>query len=294
MSSDEEQDKIINNLYNDPVGYGSVQNTNTEARVKDKTITIKDVQSWFSNNVSKTRQPNGSNSFVAPGPYYEYQMDLLFINDLKKQKFKSGLVCIDVFTKFAMVLPLQGKNGKDSAMGIIQAIHEMGHKPKIVYTDGETGFDTHALREYFLKDGIKLYMTRTHAHVAERFIRTYKALLNPQWEDYNFQVLLTYNNKLIHSSTKMTPQNASKPSNEVDVKSNLELRAKRNRTYPPLAIGDSVKIRRKRKPNEKERQIAWSTDIYKVKTITEQFGQKYYKVGDHEYRDYIRSELLKI
>jgi hypothetical protein len=99
---------------------------------------------------------------------------------------------------------------------------------------------------------------------------------------------------MIHSSTKMTPVDAMKPTNEVDVKTNLELRAKRNRTYPPLGIGDSVRIQRKRKPNEKERNLPWSPDTYEVKTITEHFGQKYYKVGEHEYRDYIRAELLKV
>ena len=92
----------------------------------------------------------------------------------------------------------------------------------------------------------------------------------------------------------MTPNDATKASNEVDVKTNLELRAKRNRTYPPLAIGDSVKIRRKRKPNEKERQIAWSPDTFNVVSISEQFGQKYYNVSDHAYRDYLRVDLLKI
>ena len=90
----------------------------------------------------------------------------------------------------------------------------------------------------------------------------------------------------------MTPHDATESTNEVDVKANLELRAKRNRIYPPLAIGDSVKIRRKRKPNEKERQIAWSPDTYKVVSISEQFGQKYYKVD--AYRDYLRVDLLKI
>ena len=307
MSSNAEKDKIISKIYYDPAGYGSIQTTYKDARLKDSSIQLQDVQSWFSGNVVKKNQPGGKNSFVAPGPYYEYQMDLFFINDLKKQKFKSGLVCIDVFTKFATVVPLQGKNGKNSAMGIIQAIHEMGHKPKIVYTDGETGFDTYALRAYFLKEGIKHYLTRTHAHMAERFIRTYKALLyarldsvkntspiDLQWNGFNFAVLLTYNRKMIHSSTKMTPNDATKPTNEVDVKANLELRAKRNRIYPPLDIGDSVKIRRKRKPNEKERQIAWSPDTYKVVSISEQFGQKYYKVGDHAYRDYLRVDLLKI
>jgi hypothetical protein len=162
-----------------------VQTTYKDARVEDSKITLKDVQSWFSGNVSNKKRPNGSNSFVAPEPYYEYQMDLFFINDLKKQKIKSGLVCIDVFTKYATVVPLQGKNGKNSAMGIIQSVKETGRKPTIVYTDGATGFDTYALREYFIKENIKHYMTRTHAHVAERFIRTYKALLRERKSAFN-------------------------------------------------------------------------------------------------------------
>ena len=51
----------------------------------------------------------------------------------------------------------------------------------------------------------------------------------------------------------MTPVNAAKQTNELDVKSNLELRAKNNRRYPPLNVGDSVKILRKKRVNEKER-----------------------------------------
>ena len=77
---------------------------------------------------------------------------------------------------------------------------------------------------------------------------------DPQWTLYNYQVLITYNNKLVHSSTQMTPQEAAKPASEVDVKANLELRAKNNRKYPPLNVGDSVKSLRKKKVNEKERQ----------------------------------------
>ena len=92
----------------------------------------------------------------------------------------------------------------------------------------------------------------------------------------------------------MTPADASKTANDLDVKSNLEARAKRNRTYTPLGINDTVRIRRKKQPNEKERQSFWSADSYKVSAITEHFGQNYYKVGDNANRDYIRGELLNI
>ena len=101
------------------------------------------------------------------------------------------------------------------------------------------------LKEFYTDRGIKHVVTRNHAAFAERFIRTYKAMLykridsvrenniiDPQWTVYTYSVLLPYNNKLIHSSTKMTPKDAAKQSNEVDVKINLELTAKRNRRYP--------------------------------------------------------------
>ena len=69
----------------------------------------------------------------------------------------------------------------------------------------------------------------------------------PQWHDYIYQVMLTYTNKLKHSSTGKTPDEARKDTHQADVKANLEIRALNNRKYPPLNVGDEVKIMRKKK-----------------------------------------------
>ena len=74
----------------------------------------------------------------------------------------------------------------------------------------------------------------------------------------------------------MTPEEAAKPSSQVDVKNNLELRAIHNRRYPPLAVGGAVLIRRKKKNNEKERTSNWGEVPYKVVSIDEEYGQQYY------------------
>ena len=66
-----------------------------------------------------------------------------------------------------------------------------------------------------------------------------------QWHDYIHEILLTCNNQTIHSSTKKTPENAKKSDEAIDVKTNLEMRALTNRKYPPLAIGDNVKVCRR-------------------------------------------------
>ena len=36
-------------------------------------------------------------------------MDLFFINDLDEQKFRVGMLMIDVFDKFMHVVPIKGK-----------------------------------------------------------------------------------------------------------------------------------------------------------------------------------------
>jgi hypothetical protein len=116
---------------------------------------------------------------------------------------------------------------------------------------------------------------------------------DPQWHTFNHQILITYNNFQVHSATKMTPKQAIKNSSQIDVKNNLELKATHNRRYPPLAVGDTVLIRRKKGTGEKERTSNWGDDHHKVASIDEEFGQKYYTL-DHEDRQYTRGEVLKI
>ena len=53
-------------------------------------------------------------------------------------------------------------------------------------------------------------------------------LVNVQWTDLIYQIMLTYNNKLIHSSTGFTPNEARKNKNEIDVKMNLLVGKKHN------------------------------------------------------------------
>ena len=108
-----------------------------------------------------------------------------------------------------------------------------------------------------------------------------------------YQVMLTYNNKLVHSSTKKTPADAAKQTHQMDVKANLEIRAMKNRKYPPLNVGDSVKIMRKKKAGEKERTSKWSIEVFKVTAISEEHGQNYHRVEGMD-RDYTRAEVLKV
>ena len=99
-----------------------------------------------------------------------------------------------------------------------------------------------------------------------------------QWHSYIWGIMLTYNNSLVHSSTGMTPKNASKKSNAIDVKTHLELKAIKNRRYPEIRVGDKVQIRRKKTPGEKERFAPWGELYHTVMDIKTELGQKLYTV----------------
>ena len=233
-------------------------------------------------------------------------MDLFFINDLEDQKFKVGMIMIDVCDKFMHVVAIKGKKEEDLASGMIECLHKMGRNPKILYTDDEGALSKEAVQTYLKEQKIEHHRTRAHANFSERAIRTFKDMLykrveadekkgknNIQWTDYIHEILLTYNDQMKHSATKFTPKEARKPSNELRVRLNIASSGKRNRIYPELDRGDQVKIFRKRKPNEKERIGNYSKNVYTVERIEMKLSQSHYYVEGMD-RPYLIFELLKV
>ena len=306
MSSKQE---IIANIYYDKGGFGSKAVTLKDARAKDKTITMQDVEDFFKKNVEIKRKQRGQNSFVAPHNNHTYQLDLFFISskDIETtQKFRAGLIMIDVLSKYAVVVPIKSKTPPDIIAGTMEGLQKMKAKPKMIYTDDERGIASAEFKEYVDGEGIELYRTRNHPAFAERFIRTFKDKLfkrvendekkgkeNIQWTDYIFEIMLTYNNKDVHSATGLTPNEARKEKNEFKAKLNVSVKARKERTYPTLEVGDKVKIMRKKAITEKERTSNWLAGEYVVEEIFERLNQKYYRLAGYN-RPLMRHELLKV
>ena len=298
--------EIISQIYFDRSGFGSKQTTLKDAKEKDKTITMKDVEEFFRKNVEQKKQLRGQNSFIPPYPNYEYQMDLFFINDLENQKFRVGMLMIDIFTKYMVVIPIKSKNEGDVASGMIEGLNKMKGKPELLYTDDESALNTQAIQDFLKEKGIGHHRTRGHPNFSERAIRTYKDMLykrieadekkgkeNIQWIDYNLEILLTYNDKMVHSAIKMTPKEAIKQNKNLKAKLNMTIQATRTRKYPEIKEGDSVKIYRKKAITEKERSSNWSKETYTVERITKRLGQSYFKTSQGN-REYLRNEILKV
>ncbi len=116
--------ELLNELYYDPSGFQAQQRLCKDAKKQNNAITMKDVKEWYANNIEKTRY-YGSNSFIAPHGNYEYQIDLFFITDLENQTYKTGMACIDIFSKYATTVPIKSKQSSDFLAGLMECLTNM-------------------------------------------------------------------------------------------------------------------------------------------------------------------------
>ena len=241
------KNEIIERMYFDPAGFGSISSILKDAKAIDATITYDDIKKWKEHNIETKRQLKGYNSFIANKAYQEFEIDIMFFADLK-ESFAGGLLLVDIFSKYTQVVPVHGKTTDEILDALIQGIKLMGGYPEVIYSDNEACFSSTKIKEYYREHKIKNIITLNHAPVAERQIRTIKDMIYKRventgkpWTDLLYQVLLTYNNKMVHSATKMTPHDAKLKVNELDVKMILEMHRKHSRVYPNVEVGVTVK-----------------------------------------------------
>ena len=302
--SEQTKDDIIKAIYKDKTGFGSIETTWKKAKERDDSITKQNVKDWFFNNVEKTGKTGLKNSFINDEAYDEYQIDLIFFGKEEDDK-NMAMSIIDIFSKYAVVIPMKDKKGPTTLAAVMQGMTEMNpHKrPKRIYCDNERVF-LYNLSKLMKELGIELYVTKHGAMINERFNRTFKNMIwkrlkdskksKTKWREFLDDVLDVYNNQMVSSATGMTPAEARKKENTLQVKVNLEMRRHKTSKYPDLNVGDNVKtFFKKRTQNKKENVSNWSDRIYKVERTSQSFGQTYYHLQNQS-RAYLRHDLLKV
>ena len=139
-------------------------------------------------------------------------------------KFNKGfrfLLCvIDIFSKYAWVIPFKYKKGISIVNAFQKILKESNRKPNDIWVDKGSQFYNSSFKKWLKDNDIKMYSTNNEGKsvIAERFIRTlknkiYKNMISISknvYIDKLDDIVKKYNNTY-HTSIKMKP---------VDVKDN--------------------------------------------------------------------------
>jgi transposase InsO family protein len=259
-----------------------------------------EVRESLSNQEINQTKRRRLNSFVAPYPGYQIQVDLADFSRFKPPSvYRYALVAIDVFTKKIAAVPLRRKEASYTAEALDRVIAELGI-PTTIATDQGSEFKQQfaaKLRYY----EIKHIVLRTYAVFVERAIGTLKnriimrqrAFPKP-WPVFLDEVV-KQTNSIPHRTTGVAPDEAEDKEEEVldallkhaSTTKGGEPRAIHRKTYEALSVGDTVRVALKVRPDATAN--VWSVPR-KIEEISAD-DPKQYRVGDTWY---LRHEILRL
>ena len=180
-----------------------------------------------------------------------WSIDLADFSDYKTSNNKGYryiFIVIDNFSKYLWAIPLKNKYSQTITNELSNIITTSKRKPLKIESDRGTEFYNSIFQNFLKAKNIQHYsrFTDKGPSIAERVIRTVRNLLKKpvfakgkaDWLSELPSVVKQYNNT-IHHSTKMTPIQDSKKSNEKSVYSNLKDR--RVKQQPKYKLGQLVR-----------------------------------------------------
>ena len=206
-----------------------------------------------------------------------WSLDILDLKDYGPENnrgYRYVLVTIDNFSKFGWTVPLKNKNAQTIKDSFENILINSKRSPNLIESDRGKEFHNNIFQDFLNKNDIKLYSRNSlyGAVFAETFNRTIRDLLKKpvfekgdgNWIDVLQTITKQYNNKT-HSSTKLTPTQASLKKNEGYVYKNLL--DKRKKVKPKFQINDLVRTADLKKTFSKGDTTNWSYKLYKITEI---------------------------
>ena len=189
----------------------------------------------------------------------------------KKNKDIKYLLCaIDLYSKYAFVIPLKDKKGISIVNAFNKIIKQYNKKPNKIWVDQGGEFYNHVFKKWLLDNDIIMYSTFNEGKsvVAERFIRTLKNELYKHmtatgknvYYDVLDDVVNEYNNTK-RNTIKMKP---------IDVGDNKRVYIdERNEKDSRFKVGDRVRISKFKNIFAKGYTPNWSKEIFIVNNIND-------------------------
>lgn len=275
-------DQVLQKLYynpSHPAGFAGLHTLYRYAKQKKKSITLDQVKSWLQNQKTYTlhkpiRRRFHRRTTVVAGMDQQWQADLADLQTLAKHndQFRYLLCVIDVFSRYAWVVPLKDKRG-DSLVKAFQSILDTsGRTAKSLQTDKGLEFKNHKVQQFLKSNHIHYFTTEnpeTKASIVERFQRTLKSRM---WKYFTHHKTRRYvevlpklvhaYNHTVHRSIQTSPASVTRD-NEAFIPQRFSAPSSRTPRLP-VQKGDLVRINKTKKTFEKGYLPNWTTELFKV------------------------------
>ena len=199
---------------------------------------------------------------------YIWAADLVDMQLISKyNKGRKFLLCvIDIFSKYAWVVPLKDKKGVSVVNAFQSILKKSNRKPNKIWADKGGEFYNNSFKKWFQDNDIVMYSTQNEGKsvVAERFIRTiknkiYKYMTKNVYIEKLDNIVNEYNNTY-HRTIKMKP---------IDVKDNTYINIDKevNDNDPKSKVDDHVRISKYKNIFAKGYTPNWSEEVFVIKEI---------------------------
>ena len=144
-----------------------------------------------------------------------FQMDIMYLPNPSRNKYKYLLTCLDVYSRYAFAEPILKKDKEDTLKGFLKIIHKSG-KPKNLNVDSGKEFNNDIFKSYCDKNDIKIWFSNPEQDnknaIVERFHRTlrnkllrYEVIFKKPYIDDLQKIINSYNNSY-HTTIKTEPK----------------------------------------------------------------------------------------
>ena len=328
MERREQFEQLLKRIYYDPKGegsYGSVAKLYKRAKEESSALKLNDVKEFLAAQPAYTlhkpyRKRFGRNPTLANGIDYQWQADLADLNQYAK--YNDGvrylMTVIDVFSRYAWVVPVRDKSAKLMHNAFVQLLKESTpRKPKHLQTDKGKEFFNKEVRNLLEQKRIKHFATHSDhkAALVERLNRTLKMRMARYFRAHNtfryievLKQLVDGYNANVHRALGIPPKDVN-AQNENRLWQHLYGKhlARAPKMHKPIAEGTTVRLSKLKRTFEKGDMPNWTEEVFRVvRKSHAPGGHGTYKVADwdgepiegqfyeHEVQKVVPSDLFVI
>ena len=179
---------LLKSIYTDlrhPASFSSPYTLFRATKQKNPNILYKDVESWLETQPVYTKYRRIKVKYprrkvLSRGLRYQYQADLVDYSPLKRDNhsFTFLLTIIDIFSRFALAIPIKSKKGPHVAAALEKAFKVMKPPRKLQTDMGKEFYNSHVKR---VLNRYRVHHFSTDqplkAQIVERFNRTLREML---------------------------------------------------------------------------------------------------------------------